>query len=425
MEVLLEQKDDSTVILDVTVPRGTVDREINSIAALVRDQAEIKGFRKGTAPIDVIKATYSDTLRAEASARLLQSGIVEALKQHKLKNIGNPVLLEEFRVSEKKKYPGKFKLDGTFNFKVSMLLPPNVEVSNYVGVEVHTHTQEFAKWFSEQIKKQQVLFGQKTLVERPAKVGDQVMADIAGFVNGEPLDAAGSQHENVSFIIGDEEVHQALEMAFVGHAAGQYFSINVDMPEGSQHSVVEFRCLLKEVVEVAPHELNDEFALLLSYESLDALTADYQQKWNTQYHAVRKTQTFAAIMENLIEAHPFEVPTSWVDHELRIVLNRLQMRAQDVVGNSNLLAELRKTAEKTVRSAYLLDKIYEKEPSLHLSAEEVLAEAADIAAQQKVTTTEFLEKLREQGLYEGFITQCEHKSVMNFLIANAIIKEKV
>lgn len=428
MQVLLEQQDDSNVILDITIPRTEVDREINTIADKLKERALINGFRKGAAPLDLIKRHFHEALRAEASARLIQSGVIEGLKQQQLKNIGNPVLLEEFKVTEKKKYPGKFKLDGSFNFKITVMLPPKIEVTEYKGMEVEVDTNSFTKWFSKQIRKQQLLFGDKSTIERPAQNGDQVMVDFEGFMDEQPLN--GAKEENMSFVLGEETLIKELESVFVGRNANEEFQTTVTFPAnypaaGLRSKEVMFKCKVKEVVELKPHELNDAFASLLSFDSLDALMADYQLKWEAQYDSVIKTQIFSSLMDKLIERIQFEAPQSWVEQELRVVASRLQMRGQDVVNNPSLRTQLMPIAEKTVKSAYILDKIYEKEESLRLTPDEVSLAVSMAAGQQSVSTSEYLEQLREQGQYEGFITQCEHRKVMEFLVDNASVKEKV
>lgn len=428
MQVMLEQQDDSNVVLDITVPRGEVDREINALALRLKDKANVNGFRKGQAPVDLIKRQYADLLRAEASTRLIQSGVIDGLKQKQLKNIGNPVLLEEFRPTETKKYPGKFKLDGSFNFKISVMLPPNIDVKDYVGLEVSVDTNSFSKWFSKQIRKQQLLFGDKTTVARPAQTGDQILADFEGFVDGQPL--ATSREESVSVVIGEESLIKELEDVFIGKTEGEDFETTVAFP--SNYGVpalagknVTFKCKLKEVVELKPHELNDSLAALLSFDSVDALMSEYQKKWETEYESVIKTQIFADIMDQLIDSTKLEVPDSWVEQELKMVASRLQIRPQDVLTNHALRQQLIPIAEKTVKSAYIMDKIYEKEESLRLSFDDINEFASQVAVQQSVGVTELLERLRAQGMYEGFITQCEHRKVMNFLVASANIKEKV
>lgn len=428
MQVLLEQQDDSNVILDITIPRGEVDKEIDTIAVQLKERAQVNGFRKGAAPVELIKRQFHEALRAEASTRLIQTGVIEGLKQKKLKNIGNPVLLDEFKVSDKKRYPGKFKLDGSFNFKITVMLPPNIDVKDYRGIEVEVDTGNFSKWFTKQIRKQQLLFGDKSTVERSAQVGDQVMVDFEGFIGAEPL--AGAKEENVSLVLGEETLIKELEDVFVGRNAGEEFETTVVFPDdypamALRSKEVLFKCKVKEVVELKPHELNDAFATLLSFDSVDALMADYQAKWEEQYNSVVKTQIFGSIMDKLIAAAPFEAPQSWVEQELRVVASRLQMRVQDVVNNASLRAQLLPIAEKTVKSAYILDKIYEKEDGIRVTPEEVAAAAARAAAQQGISTSEVLEQLREQGMYEGFITQCEHRKVMEFLVTNAVVKEKV
>jgi trigger factor len=136
MQVQTKKIGDNMCEIHIVMNKIDVDNEVESIAQQMQPQAQVKGFRKGQAPVSLIKSQYIKQIRQEVSTRLLYSGTSDALKNRELRNISNPELLIEYRPQEKKPYVGKFNLDGSFEFAVSVELPPEISVSGYKGVEV-------------------------------------------------------------------------------------------------------------------------------------------------------------------------------------------------------------------------------------------------------------------------------------------------
>jgi len=425
MQIDTNKVEDNKVQINIKIPKTEVDKSVNEIAEEFKPKVKINGFRDGKVPLSVIKTRYGKDLLAEASSRLIDSGASEALKDPELRNISNPVLLEEFRSTKIKPYLGKLHLDGSMSFIMEVELPPNIDVKDYCGVQVEVDSKDFEGWFKKKIYEQQMIFGTEDLADRPAKDGDELVVDFEGTIDGSPME--GGKEEDYRVTIGEGNLPKEFEEAFIGKTPGEEFSVPVEFAEDYHNSVfagktIEFNCTLKEVYELTPHELNDELAELLSYESVEVMMDAHKGMWEEQFEAPMRAQVFNAIMEEILRLNEFTAPEAWIDNEVKNTLQRLS--AEGFTDNT-MMDTVRELSEKTVKTAYLLDRIYEKEEAVHLGAEEFKNIAAEEAGKQGMGSGELLiQILKKNNQYEGFVTFHEQQRTINYLVENAIVREK-
>lgn len=420
-------KEENDYLVDITIPKGIVEKEMDSIAKAIQPQAQLKGFRKGNVPLDVIKGQYKNAIKGEASTRLLYDAISKALRENNIKNAGNPVLLEEYRPTKTRPFVGLFGLDGTLKFKVKVEAPPEVDVKDYKNVEVEINTSNYDSWIKAELVKNQMLFGEKTQVNRKSKVGDEIVADFSGTLDGNTFD--GGTFNDYIFTLGQGGFIPGFEDGFIDREPGEQFTVRVTFPtDYLQQSLagkeVDFACTLKEVHEVVPHPLNDDLALMLSYGSVDEMMQSLKDSWEQEFEKPVKSETFNAIMNKVIDANPFNVPENWVNQEIQMTMARMGLKAHQIEGNEGLEKSLREISERSVRISYLLDRIYEKEPDIHLTVEEIQSIADGEGGQVGKTGMEYLDELRRAGRYETYIAFQEQQKAIKFLLDNAVVTEK-
>lgn len=423
MEVSVN-KDENKYTLDIKLHKGAVDKEIDRIANTWRPRLRIKGFRDGKAPLDVVKGKMNRELKAEASVNLLHQAITESFKDHNIKNAGNPVLDENYRpTSASRSHVGRFGLDGSLSFKVYVDAPPEVDVKDYKGVEVEAQNLEYDSWLEKELLKQQVVFGDKKEVKRAAKLGDEVVIDFVGKIDEVPFD--GGSHEDYVLVLGSNSFIQGFEEGIVGHKAGEEFDLLLTFPGNYAHPTLAgkealFECKLKEVYEVTPHEVNDDLALMLSYGSTDEMLKDYEKNWKQNFEEPIRANLYNQIMDKVIERNPFDVPDNWVDAELGVTAERMRLTKEDVLKNPNLKDSIKSIAERNVKANYLLDLIYEKEESIHLTEDDVANQLSELAANNGVDISIAIKQLKEQGRYDSYISLLEQNRAVDFLIENSV-----
>jgi FKBP-type peptidyl-prolyl cis-trans isomerase (trigger factor) len=87
----LKDKSSHTFKAEVTIPWKEIEQAKEKALAKLAKSAEVKGFRKGKAPLEVVKDTLGDQkLLEEASTEVLGVVYQELIKEHSLKPFSDP-----------------------------------------------------------------------------------------------------------------------------------------------------------------------------------------------------------------------------------------------------------------------------------------------------------------------------------------------
>jgi len=92
MQITVKDESDVKKILHIEIPVETVNQELNDTYQELKKTANIKGFRPGKAPVSVLKRMYKDKVHADVAYKLIQHSLPDAVMEHKLAVVGEPVI---------------------------------------------------------------------------------------------------------------------------------------------------------------------------------------------------------------------------------------------------------------------------------------------------------------------------------------------
>lgn len=96
MEIKLEKQEKSTAIVTIVVSSKEVETEQQHTLTHLAEETTIKGFRKGKAPLNLVKNSLDpEKLKEKTIVHLLGHAIDQAVKELKIKVIANPHLTKE------------------------------------------------------------------------------------------------------------------------------------------------------------------------------------------------------------------------------------------------------------------------------------------------------------------------------------------
>ena len=111
--------------LNVEIPHEVVKSTFDKVYQDIQKQVEIKGFRKGKAPLATIKNMYKNRVQADVAQDLIQMHYPTALKDQKIEPISYP----EFEFEDPSETKG-------FSFTAIFDIRPEVKVKRWEGLEV-------------------------------------------------------------------------------------------------------------------------------------------------------------------------------------------------------------------------------------------------------------------------------------------------
>jgi trigger factor len=163
--------------LTVTLDKGEVDGEYQSVLGQFSKQANLPGFRPGRAPANLVERRFGKELREEFKGRVVSKAYREGLEQAKL-DVVSLVEVEEGSVE-----PGLAAA-----IKLTVDIRPEFTVPDYNGIPTELPGTE-----PTDAEIDAIIEGLRTdradfkAVERPAQKGDYVRFGYEGSLDGQPL----------------------------------------------------------------------------------------------------------------------------------------------------------------------------------------------------------------------------------------------
>ena len=394
----------------------------------------VPGFRKGLAPVDVIKLRYKNEIQQETLQDLLSKRVTEAIQENDLNPLSEPELhLED---------AANMKLNGTqpLLLHVHVEVMPEIPSPEYKNLEITRRVRPLAEGELEGIleeRRQQF----STLIpveDRASENGDTVIVDLEGAFVGEP-DAEPIKADDLEIPLGDELIEKSFTENLVGVREDEEKEFTVVYPEDFSSpalagKTVNYKAKIKSVGKVELPEMDDDWAQSLD-EGFDTIK-DLREKLSKDLEAVAKNDADARVrnelVAKLIEKHEFEVPNTLIENQARNLLNNfaqdMQQRGVDLNNVEQdfvqmAFSQMRSQAERDIRGAMLLEKIAEQE-NIEVSKDEIDEEIMRIAGYYRTTPEEIRASLaQQQGAEENIAGSLRTRKAVEAIVDNAKITD--
>ena len=404
----------------------SIDKEIYAKAELEAYKKNVKninvpGFRKGKAPMHVVKTFYgTEVFFEDAINACIPEAFEAAITEAGSDIVGTP----------------KFDLvsmDGDIVLKAEGFVKPEVTIENYKGIEVEKKVVEVSDdEINAEIDKardRNARFIQES--EDAVKDGDTVTLDFEGFVDGVAFD--GGKGENYELKIGSGSFIPGFEAQIVGQKIGEGFDVNVTFPEDYSAKdlagkAATFKCEVKSLKQLP--ELDDEFVKDVSeFDTVEEYSADVKSKLSAKAKAEAERELENTLAEALMNLLVAEIPEpmfeSETDNYLRDYETRLRASGLDLktymqytgLTLDAIRAQLRPQAEKQVKIRLALEKIASLE-NLDATEEEINEEYTRIGAAYNVEVDEVKKMIAAEDIKADLLAS----KAMALVKENALVK---
>lgn len=393
MSLVSTNKIDATKYeLIINVDAEGFEKALQQAYLKARKHININGFRKGKAPRKMIEQLYGDNVFFEDAVNLLvNTDVAPIVEETDYELIASP----DIEVTSVNKNDG-------VNFKVIITTKPEVEISDYKGIEIEKTVKAITdEDVNNQIETLRERNGRLVTVEdRAAENGDIAVIDFEGFKDGVAFD--GGKDTNYELALGSNTFIPGFEEQIVGKKTGEEFTINVTFPENYQMEEIagqpcEFKIKLNEIKAKELPELDDEFVKdATEFDTLDELKADIKAKLEERASKNAEIEADNKLYEALIDKMTADIPEVMYESKIDEMVRDFEMRLSQQGLNMEMyltytnmdMAAFRKTfedqAQKQVKVRLALEKIAELE-NVEISDEKVDEEINKMAEQYTLT----------------------------------------
>ncbi len=362
-----------------------------------RKHVVLRGFRKGTAPVEMVARFFKDEARQSARDNVIYAKYMKLLQDHKLQPLTNPKLE---RLDDE---AGKISA----NISVEVLQP--VVLGQYLGLELQKMPEKsVADASARALNEIKLNYPKLTdVADVASENGNVVTVDFVMTQDSKEIEKQNSLKVN----LGTGLFFKDFEAQLVGVKAGETKEFDLVFPASYQRE--EFKgktahfALTVKLVQTTSEYDNDELAKVLGYESqdkmLEHLTKDVSDKIKDEEHLFYENQ----LLGQLLTSHEFKIPNKLSQDEVkRIVAEKPELSPEQASDIS----------ERFIKTDLILHAIYERHPDIQFKQEEFDTKITELAARAQDTVENTLRRLQETNKLQTYINYLTNCKVIDFLI---------
>ena len=368
MSVKVENLDNNMAKLTIEVEADRLVEATKKAYNRQKNSISIPGFRKGKVPQQMVEKMYGPEIFFDEAANILiQEEYPKAYDECGLDIVSQP----EVEVVQIEK--GK-----PFIFTAEVALKPEVKLGKYNGITVTRIDTTVSDEDVEKEIKSQLTRNARSIdvTDRAAQMGDTVVLDFDGSVDGVPFE--GGKSENYTLELGSNSFIPGFEDQLCGKNLEEDIDVNVTFPEDYHAEELAgkaalFKCKLHKITAKELPELNDEFAEDQGFDSV----ADYKEDvkktlTERKENAAKRTQEDEALAK-IIADSKMDIPDAMVDFQVNQMLNEYARNLSQSglsfeqymqftgMTLDQLKAQMRPDAEDRIKGSLVLEAIAKAE----------------------------------------------------------------
>ena len=309
----------SEVEITIEISADELAPYMQKAAERISEQTKIEGFRPGKAPYNVVRARFGEAaVLEEAAESIVKKTYFQAIKENGLETVNQP------KIEILKSAPGN-----PFIFKATVAILPEVKLGEYKNLGLK---KEETKTGEEQIDKALVdlskMQSKEALTDKPARDADKVIIDMDMTKDGVAVE--GGQAKDMAVHLAEAHYIPGFNKELVGLKKGdeKSFSLNFPKEHYQKHlagAKVDFKVKIKDVYEITPPEINDDFAKTLGQKSLEDLRALLRKNIEAETKIKDEGRWEIGLLGKIVENARFcDIPEILVNEESRKMVHELE-----------------------------------------------------------------------------------------------------
>ena len=425
--IQVEDLGDNRKKVTVEVPQEKLQEKLNAQYRDLKKTVQIKGFRKGKVPLNILKAYFGQKVEEDAKRELIEETFEPGLAEKDITPV-QVIKIEPDDLDEEK----------PFTYRAEIEVPPDIEVKDYKGLSLKKYIRQADEGeVDSRLEKLREAHARMTPCPENsgAKEGHHLVVDIKAECEGEAIPSLTVT--DYSMELGRNFYLPDFDSNLIGMRVDDSHRITVDMPsdfvqKNLAGKPVQFEITIKEAKERVLPALDDDFAKDLGeYQTLDELKSKIRESIQEGLDRQVDRELEDQIVAALIERNEFDVPAAMVDNQVDHLLNQsMQALVRYGIDPKSIppptpehREKLQPEAERNVRAALLVKAVADTE-NLQVTDEEVEAGIEKRAESMGVSVDHLKDELREHNLMGDLRASLLQEKAFSFLKEQAEISEE-
>jgi len=363
MKVTVDSKKGLKTNLKVFVDKKTIDEKIGARLLELSRTVNIKGFRPGKVPVEVLKKQFGKAVYSEVLEKILRETSNKAIEEKKIKVAGQPKLDLKSH-GEGKDLNYTLEIDELPSVKLK-----SIENIKFVDYEINVTKEETKKRIND------IAENQNNFIEKKenyiSENGDLVVFDYKATIENKNFE--GGEGKNTQIVLGKDLFIKGFDKHLLGVKKNETKEVEVILPENYPkkefaNKKAIFKCKILNVKKPESAKIDDQFAKNLGAKDLSDLnklvTEQIQKQYKMSLEAISKDD----ILNQIEKIHEVDLPDNLVQQELALISQGL--KKEDFEKNK---AESEKIAKKRIKLGLILNELGEKN-NLKVDEQEIRTE---------------------------------------------------
>lgn len=321
METTISTISDVSREIEISATSAEIQHFFDKAYSEYRPKVEIKGFRKGKAPLELVKKLYGDLIEQEALTTVASQLYRDAVREKDLKPIGDPVIVDLH-----------YERGQDLKVKIQYDVRPEITLKGYKGIAVErpVHTVTDGE-MDEEINRLRRMNATTEAAE--AAEGDEtiVVAQVQELdPTGVPI--IGKKTQNARFYLADPELERPIHDALSGVKKGDGVRVKFQHRHGDHEHDVHLNITVNSIERVLLPPFDTAFVKTITKDKVSD-TEEFKTRLREDLDAYWKEKArrdvVNAIVAEIIRRHEFQVPESLTRSVLSGLLEDMKNQAPD------------------------------------------------------------------------------------------------
>ncbi len=363
--------------LTVVVTKKEIQEKIDNKLDEVKGTINLKGFRPGKAPRELLKKQFGKALYGEVIEKTLNESTFQALKDKNIKPAGQPKI--DIKSSGEDK-DLEFTIEVEKIPEIKKVSLDKIEIQKY---EVKADKKDLDNRLS-QLAESSKKYNDKEKT-KPAEKNDLVVFNYEATVDGKSFD--GNKGENLQIVLGKDLFIQGFDKQMIGVKKDEEKLVKVKLPDNYPKKELagkesKFQCKVLNIKSPEDQKIDDNFAKNMGAKNLTDLKSMIEKQISKEFESITDQLVKKEILDQLDNKYKMELPKRMLDDEIKNVEHTFIHEKMNEKGekdhskvklDENDKKEIKKISERRVKLALVLSNIGE-ENNIKVSSQELQAE---------------------------------------------------
>lgn len=440
----------------ITIPRASIDEQLDDRYDELREKASVPGFRPGRAPQKLIEKRFGNDVGQEVNQQLVSNAYLAGVEKEELDPLGDPLV----RVSVTENRPddkGEAKevqveqllplgealphldrpSEGDWDVECEIEVRPVFDLPELKGIKVSQPALKVTKKdVTDEIKRMNKmrgtfmpLEGEKT-AEDDAVTGTMRLIHDGSVIKTEDDALLGVRDQRYDGIL-----LEGFGKAATGKKVGDTIKVKVTLPDDYtdvdlRSKPAEFELTITEAKRLEIPDIDDAYLESMGFEKRDEFEDYVKENMEQALKQQVRGQMRSQVKDFLLEKADFEIPEGVSQrHTEHLVGQQMMNLYRQGVPDSEISKhadELRLEATARARNelklVFIMDKISE-ERDINVSEEEVNSAIAMIAARRERRFDRVRDEIISTGHLRTLYVQLRDEKILEALLEDAEITE--